>query len=234
MQASWCKKWDKAVGHKLKDIVKLDWVTEKKKVLKRQKHTYAESYKRVETSKGEYLCLAMVAEKMGFLVDPEGAIERAVKYCTKCALMGGAWITWDGMIEEHLYLLLRRMWKDELEHAWAEYSEYGDREEKPEAVASEQAAAPNEEGGGQEDEGQEEMDDLERYQGIPPVHKKEEYDQWQREFQAKWVAWWNSPWLSEYCESLEVEREVEKEEEEEEEEYWREEVCRNDFEWQCW
>ena len=42
------------------------------------------------------------------------------------------------------------------------------------------------------------MDDLEREQGIPPIRKTEQWKQWNREFQVRFVEWWNSPELSEY------------------------------------
>ena len=41
--------------------------------------------------------------------DPEGAIQRGMKYARKCALMGGQWVGFDPMTEEVFYLYLKRI-----------------------------------------------------------------------------------------------------------------------------
>ena len=79
---------------------------------------YMKEYQKVNRELGEYLCLESIAEKVGYVVNPKKAIQKAFRYSYKCAALGGSWIRWCSMMEQFEFLWLRRQYSEQLQEAW--------------------------------------------------------------------------------------------------------------------
>ena len=71
-----------AMGVKTQDAKKmyrLQWLREEMQEVTSVQQ-YVESYKKIESEKGQMKCFAVLVESLGWWYDPEGAVRRATKY----------------------------------------------------------------------------------------------------------------------------------------------------------
>ena len=73
-----------------------------------QLRSCTEEYKRVDTSKGQYLPFVVLVEREGFAVDLVGAARAATLIATRCAQLGGNWVQQNRFTDQVEFLWLER------------------------------------------------------------------------------------------------------------------------------
>ena len=138
-----------------KKAFRIQWATRVLKECEASKTT-TQAYKKVDKHKGVLLTFSKIVEEYGFGHNPSLAIDRATRYCTKCAKMGGDWTMWDAMGECMLFNWLKREYSTEFSEKWTmaqkEYTKglapnQADRGDKQRARGSIDGAGPQREGG---------------------------------------------------------------------------------------
>ena len=100
-----------------KKAFRIQWATRVLKECEASKTT-TQAYKKVDKHKGVLLTFSKIVEEYGFGHTPSLAIDRATRYCTKCAKMGGDWTMWDAMGECMLFNWLKREYSTEFSEKW--------------------------------------------------------------------------------------------------------------------
>ena len=84
-----------------------------------QLRLYTEEHKLVDTSKGQYLPFAVLAEREGLTVDLVGALRAATCIATRCAQLGGNWVQRNPFTDRLEFLRLERQHHDVFTKAWS-------------------------------------------------------------------------------------------------------------------
>ena len=105
-----------------------EWCAETYKEQEESK-THSKSFKKVDKSKGEYMCFAVLAESFGILYDKELAIRKATIHATKCCKMAGDWINYDNMSETMEFLKIKKLYSEIMVEKWSKFKrEYGEQD----------------------------------------------------------------------------------------------------------
>ena len=87
----------------LKEQIRREW-SERRLAKHNEGRRTGSSWTEIDTSHGVYMNAAQLALDGGFLVDPEGSIERAKTMMSRCVQMGGSWIDIDRQTDEVLHV----------------------------------------------------------------------------------------------------------------------------------
>ena len=80
--------------------------------------TFKHEWQEVDEELGTYECFARVVELSGYFFDPQGAVERARKYCDACFKLGGDWVDNNCMIQELEFFHLKRQHRSLMGKKW--------------------------------------------------------------------------------------------------------------------
>ena len=107
----------------LKEQFRREW-SERRLAKHKEGRRTGSSWTEIDTSHGVYMNAAQIALDEGFLVDPEGSIQRAKTMMSRCVQMGGSWIDIDRQTDEVLYFRMKREKRESFTKSWETFAEH--------------------------------------------------------------------------------------------------------------
>ena len=130
---------------------------------------------------------AQLALDEGFLVDPEGSIQRAKTMMSRCVQMGGSWIHIDRQTYEVLYFQVKREKRESFTKSWEIFAEHREVLESGVPLLS-RKATPKDTESKEKTEDEVKLEGKPDGQGQGQVQGQDEAprEQRQREFRSGW------------------------------------------------
>ena len=100
-----------------------DWTERKLQDLVVSKE-HSVSWRRIDTTKGNYYTMERIAVEFGAAADKGKAMKAATEHCCKCEELGGQWSSGDTFATHRLYLFLQYQFAEELRQSWTLYETY--------------------------------------------------------------------------------------------------------------
>ena len=111
------KEYAKARGWREKEAFRVQWAKTCLQELKQHK-SHKTQMSEFDKTTGEYINMAVLMERQGYLVDPQGAAEKAKLYAQKCKLLGGHWTLYNKLTETEEYFFLKKQHMSVMEESW--------------------------------------------------------------------------------------------------------------------